>query len=176
MRSFRNSRNRCRLAFEPLEPRVVLDATTLLITEFLAVNDDVLADENGDFSDWIEIYNPNDETVEPDGWQLTDDPARTDVWRLPDMSLDGGQYLTVFASGKDRNDPSGKLHTDFQLTGDGEYLALLRPDGSVAHDFAPEFPKQEEDFSFGLLQETVELVGPGAEAVYRVPNSADSLR
>ena len=48
------------------------------------------------------------------------------------MSLAAGQYLLVFASGKNRTNPSAPLHTNFKLSADDGYLALLAPDGSVA--------------------------------------------
>ena len=47
--------------------------------------------------------------------------------------------------GKDRAEAGGELHTNFQLSGAGEFLALVKPDGvTVAHGFAPEFPEQYE--------------------------------
>ena len=56
----------------------------------------------------------------------------------------------VFASGKDRTE-GNQLHTNFKLNGDGEYLALVQPDGSTAaSDFAPEYPDQRENISYGV--------------------------
>ncbi len=75
---------RRKLCLERLEPRVVLDAGPLLINELMAVNDDVLADEDGDFPDWIEIHNPTDTAVGLDGWHLTDDDAEPDKLTFPD--------------------------------------------------------------------------------------------
>ena len=56
-----------------------------------------------------------------DGWYLTDDAARPTQWRFPDVTIDGGGYLLVFASGKYPNGPPGELHTSFKLSGNGEY-------------------------------------------------------
>ncbi|KKL69632.1 hypothetical protein LCGC14_2112980, partial [marine sediment metagenome] len=130
-----------RLRFEQLEGRLVLDGGPLVISEFMAINDSGLTDEDGDHSDWIEIYNPSDSPVGLDGWYLTDDASDLTQWRFPGATIEPNDYLLVFASNKDRRDPAGPLHADFKLTGDGEYLGLIRPDGiTVADDYAPAFP------------------------------------
>ena len=63
------------------------------------------------------------------------------------------QYLLVFASGKDRKPttPGGKLHTNFKLKINGEYLGLFSPESprQVINEIAPEFPEQRNDYSFG---------------------------
>ncbi|MDP6523840.1 MAG: lamin tail domain-containing protein [Kiritimatiellia bacterium] len=126
-------------------------ADGLVINEFLAINDSVLADEDGDYSDWIEIYNGSSNTVVLDGWFLTDDDGNPDKWRIPNVSLNTGEYVVVFASNKDRDNPASELHTDFKLSGDGEYLALVEPDQvTVHHAYSPEYPAQVEDVSFGV--------------------------
>ncbi|MEO5960941.1 MAG: CotH kinase family protein, partial [Opitutaceae bacterium] len=62
-------------------------------------------------------------------------------------------YLVVFASNKNRRDPSAPLHTNFALSASGEYLGLIKPDGTtVASEYAPSFPPQSEDVSYGTAQ------------------------
>ncbi|MBN2474599.1 MAG: lamin tail domain-containing protein [Pirellulales bacterium] len=139
-----------RLTLQLLEPRLVLDAGPLVISEFMAINDDTLADAEGDYEDWIEIHNPTDAAVSLDGWYLTDDPDDLTQWQFPGVSLDPHDYLIVFASGKDPA-PGGELHASFKIDGDGEYLALVRSDGTtIADQYAPEFPQQMEDVSYGI--------------------------
>jgi len=163
-----------RRAFERLEPRLVLDGGPLVINEFLADNEETLADRDGDFPDWIEIHNPTDATVDLEGWCLTDDDDAPDKWRFPDMDLLPGGYLIVFASGKNLTDPAGELHTNFQLDSDGEYLALIQADGvTVSHEFAPEFPAQEGDVSYGLFQNTITLLTGDEPITYHVPTAHD---
>ncbi len=171
----RKSKRRTILATEPLEPRRILAAGPVVINEFLAVNDGGLADGHGEPSDWIELYNPTDARVSLDGWYLTDDDANLTKWRLPGVQLEADAYLIVFASGKDSGGPPGELHTNFQLDGDGEYLALVRADGTtVAHEFAPEFPRQREDVSYGTSQDAAAFALQGAGLTYRVPTGADA--
>ena len=169
------NRRRNRLAFESLEPRLVLDAGPLVISEFMAINDGAAADEDGEFSDWIEIHNPTAGPVDLDGWYLTDDESDSTRWRFPALELGPNEYLVVFASGKDRVESGGELHANFKLDASGEYLALVQPDGvTVAHQFAPEFPAQHEDVSYGIIAETTTLVAEGCEVRYRVPTAADA--
>ena len=149
----------------------------LIISEFMAANNDTLKDENGDASDWIEIQNTGDSTAHLEGYHLTDDASFPTKWTFPAVDLAPGGFLVVFASGKDRRDPAGELHTNFRLSSSGEYLALIEPDGvTVVHEYAPEFPKQPADLSYGIGQKvtTTYLVEPGAQVRVLVP-SDDSL-
>ena len=176
-RSFRNRSKPgpgSRLAFEQLESRLVLDVGPLFISEFMAINNNTLADEDGEYSDWVEIHNPTDSAVDLDGWHLTDDAANLTQWQFPSVMLDPGEYLLVFASGKNRTDPSGELHSNFQLSRDGEYLALIEADGlTVAHKYAP-FPAQSADVSYGLIQDASSVVPEGAKFTYLVPSADDA--
>jgi hypothetical protein len=145
------------------------------INEFMAVNDIGLDDEDRDESDWIEIYNAGTETVDLLGWFLTDDNDDLTQWEFPQVMLGPDSYLIVFASGKDRRDPLGILHTNFKLSGSGEYLGLVRPDGrTVVSEFFPSFPKQAADISYGPIGRTAEtaLILPSAPAKALVPRNS----
>jgi hypothetical protein len=84
-------------------------------------------------------------------WCLTDDPTQLAKWRFPATNLASGQFLVVFASNKNRRVPGAPLHTNFKMADEGEYLALVRPDGiSIASQFSPAFPAQFADISYGL--------------------------
>ena len=149
-----------------------LVAQSLVISEFMASNQNSLTDEDGDAEDWIEILNPGTTTVRLDGWFLTDDQATLKKWPFPDLALGPGEHLVVFASSKNRFDPGGELHTNFKLTSSGEYLALVHPDGlTVAHEYAPRYPIQVQDVSYGLQQvaNTTTLLEPGSPLRYSVP-------
>ena len=142
------------------------------ITEFLANNSHGITDSDGDHSDWIELHNSGPLAVNLAGWQLTDDAAQLGKWRLPSTNLPPGGFLIIFASGKDRAVPGAPLHASFTLNEQGEYLGLVKPDGqTIATEFAPAFPKQRADVSFGLGQSfaTTSFVTNGATAAIRVP-------
>ena len=140
------------------------DYPVLIISEFMASNNETLLDGNGSSSDWIEIYNQSSTTIALDGWYLTDDSTNLVKWQFPSgVSLDPGNYLIVFASGKTQQDfpdnypyidTTGYLHTNFALAADGEYLALVKPDGvTITSEFEQgglDYPEQFGDISFGL--------------------------
>src|ERR1051326_6143154 len=140
-------------------------------SKFVADNKTTLADEDGQFTDWIELYNSGTATVSLGGWSLTDDPTRQARWFFPATNLTAKGFLVVFASGKNRAVAGAPLHTDFSLKASGEYLALLKPDRTVATEFAPVYPQQYADISYGLAQDvtTNVLVAAGTPAKVLVP-------
>ena len=146
----------------------------VVISEFVADNKTTLADEDGQFPDWIEVYNTGTSTVNLSGWSLTDDPTRQARWLFPATNLTAKGFLVVFASGKNRQVIGEPLHTDFSLKASGEYLALIAPNGTVATEFAPTFPKQYPDISYGLGQNVItnQLVVAGNPASVLVPTSS----
>lgn len=127
-------------------------AQEILISEFMASNQGSLEDNDGDFPDWIELHNPGSTAVNLSGWSLTDDPEVLTKWTFPDLNLPARGYLVVFASGKDRVEP--EFHTSFRLAAEGEFLALVRPDGvTIEHGYFPMFPPQKEDYSYGFFRQ-----------------------
>lgn len=141
-----------------------------VISEFMASNGTTLADENGEFTDWIEIHNPDATAIDLSGWYLTDDSSLLNKWTFPPTTLNPGEYLVVFASGKDRATSGSELHTNFKLSAEGEYLALVQPDGSTrSSEFAPTFPEQSQDVSFGFAGLSSTLVDRDSNISYLIP-------
>ena len=122
----------------------------LVISEFSATGGGTLVDQDGESSDWIELHNPELSPIDVFGWHLTDDESRLDKWTLPAETIPSGGYLIVFASGKDRAVSGSELHASFRLDADGEYLALVRPEQSIADEYAPNYPVQIASASYGL--------------------------
>lgn len=119
------------------------------INEFLAINNTILADSDGDFSDWIELYNGGSAPVSLLNWVLTDDATASSKWYIPDVEIGPGDYLIIFASGKDRGAADQELHANFKLSGGGEFLALIDDGGQEQTSFTPQYPAQREDISYG---------------------------
>ncbi|MBN1817581.1 MAG: chitobiase/beta-hexosaminidase C-terminal domain-containing protein, partial [Sedimentisphaerales bacterium] len=145
-----------------------------VINEFLASNHDILFDEDEDSSDWIEIYNPTQAAMSLGGWYLTDDRDDLMKWGLPDVTLEGGEFLTVFASGKDRRNAEGELHTNFQLSADDQYLALVENDGeTVASFYEAGLDERRMNVSYGINQQAMPSyrIGPGYEGKVLIPDA-----
>lgn len=126
---------------EPAEPPT---NAPVRLNEILAENKAGLVDEDGDSSDWIELYNPRGEAVSLAGYQLLDS---TNVWTFPATNLGPQSFLVIFASGKNRT--NSPLHTNFKLDGGGEYLALRDASSNVISEFAPAFPEQRKNVAYG---------------------------
>lgn len=91
---------------------VLFSATTslhaqLVINEGSNRNYSTLADENGEYPDWIELYNTGVDTVNLFNYALSDNPSQPAKWRFPSIKLAPGGFLPVFCSGKDRKPVSG---------------------------------------------------------------------
>ncbi len=147
-------------------------ASPVVISEFMASNTRGLVDEDGTNPDWIEIRNTTNVAVNLNNWSLTDNPGSLTKWRFPDTNISAGAYMIIYASGKNRRVPGRPLHTDFQINASGEYLALVMPDGTtIATQFAPVFPPQAPNvsFGFGLVTSNVTLVATTATLRVSVP-------
>jgi len=149
-------------------------AEPVFISEFLASNSGGLRDEDGDAPDWIEIFNSSPTNVNLNGWFLTDSAANLGKWRFPATNIAPNGFVIVFASGKNRAVAGAALHANFQLSAGGEYLALVRPDGvTIASEFAPAFPEQFQNVSYGIGQnvQVTKLVSNTAPAQVLVPTN-----
>ena len=135
------------------------------ISEFMAVNQTTILDQDGDASPWIEIFNPMTNDVSLNGWALTDDPNNLMQWRFPNVTIpdaadanESDNYMIVFASGKDRTNNTAELHTNFRLPVNGGYLALVDPNTNIVSVFSA-YPGQQTDISYGSDSINPHLVG-----------------
>jgi len=163
----------CCLQFESLESRRVLTAG-VLISEFMASNRTTLADEDGDFSDWIEVHNPTAAPVDLTGAYLSDNSAQLQQWQFPSTVLQPDQYLLVFASGKNRALSESELHTNFRLSSSGGDVVLVAADGTTIVDAILDYRPQEPGITFGRPQKSNVLVDVGDSAKYLVPSASEA--
>ena len=76
----------------------------VVVNEIMASNTFTLADEDGDYPDWIELYNAGADTIRMVNWGISDAINEPFKWIFPDVTLTSGQYLILFASDKDRRE------------------------------------------------------------------------
>jgi len=74
----------------------------VVINEVQPANASTIADEDGDYEDWIELYNAGNSQADISGYGLSDDTTEPFRWTFPPMSVDAGGHLFLFASGKNR--------------------------------------------------------------------------
>ncbi len=100
----------------------------VVINEVLASNATTNADEDGDYEDWIELYNRGDQPVDLANFGLSDDYDEPFQWLFPEGTvIEPGEYLLVWASGKNRRNPGEPLHTNFRIAQAGEEVLLTHP-------------------------------------------------
>jgi hypothetical protein len=120
----------------------------LFINEFMAANDSTIIDENGDYDDWIELFNAGDVDLELGGMYLTDDFTDVTKWQIPDTVIIAGGFLLLWA---DNEVTEGPLHMSFKLDAtNGEGIGLYDTDDkeNLLID-AKSFNPQPRDTSYG---------------------------
>lgn len=143
----------------------------VVISEFMASNQTTVLDDFGEASDWVEIYNAGGSPVDLGGYYLTDNLSNLTQWRFPSTNLPPHRYLLVFASGYNVAQAGRTLHTNFQLSENGEEVALVAPDSATVlshHVFGPQTP----DVSMGLATDSLDstnLVPAGVSGRVIVP-------
>ena len=106
----------------------------LRINEIMASNLLTIKDENGDSSDWVELYNPDSVAVNLQGWALSDSASNPLKWIFGSVSIQPGQRLVVWASSKNR--PNGpQIHTSWAISASGESILLTNPSGALVDQF-----------------------------------------
>ncbi|MBU1706676.1 CotH kinase family protein, partial [bacterium] len=115
----------------------------LVLNEVMARNNATLADEYGDYDDWIEITNVSTFSINLNGLGLNDHMDGTQSYIFPDTTLAPGAYLLVWA---DEEPEQGAFHAPFKLDGDGEDVYLI--DGAVVIEQMT-FPALDTDVSWG---------------------------
>jgi len=116
----------------------------LVINEFMASNETTVADPDGEFEDWIELYNNSDEDINLKGYFLSDDGDDLSQWSFPDTTISAKGYLIVWA---DNDESQQGLHANFKLSGSGETIYLSNNDTTLIDEVS--YADQTTDFSTG---------------------------
>ncbi|MGF1565461.1 MAG: lamin tail domain-containing protein [Flavobacteriales bacterium] len=125
------------------------EVPVVFINELMASNSSTIADEFGEFDDWVEIYNPNPFEVNLAGFYLSDTENDLTKYQIPT----GSSIAIVPANGFllfwcDNQPEQGDLHTNFGLSAAGESIVLTAPDGTTIVDSFT-FGPSTTDVSFG---------------------------
>jgi hypothetical protein len=123
----------------------------LFVNEIMAVNDSTITDEDGEFDDWFEIYNAEDYPVRLEGFFISDRKDNLTKWQFPvsDTEILPDEFMVIWC---DEDQEQGQTHTNFKLSGSGEFIALVAPDGVTIID-SISFPQQEPDISYGRISD-----------------------
>ncbi|MBK9107963.1 MAG: CotH kinase family protein [Saprospiraceae bacterium] len=116
----------------------------VVINELMASNTKSVTDQDGEYDDWIELYNKSSDAVDISNWIMTDNPANLDKYRFPQNTIiQPNTYLIVWA---DENGKQTGLHANFKLSASGEEVLLLDSTGLLVDSVV--FGNQKEDLAF----------------------------
>lgn len=124
---------------------------SVVINELMADNDNIHADPQGDYDDWLELYNLTDSAVLLTGMYLSDKEDELTQWEFPENTeIPANGYLVVWLD--DDVDAAEGLHANFKLSKDGEMVILVGTDahGNRVLDSVT-FEEQETDVAYGRL-------------------------
>ncbi|MBU0509004.1 CotH kinase family protein [bacterium] len=122
----------------------IADAQGVVINEFMADNDTVVADQDGEFDDWIELYNLSGAPVSLVGHHLSDRLNNLAMWTFPDTFIAADAYLIVWT---DEDEDQDGLHANFKLSASGEAIFFSDPGGVIVDEVV--FGPQQTDVSYG---------------------------
>jgi len=115
----------------------------LVINEFMADNESTVTDQDGEYDDWIELYNNGTTAILLAGYYLSDDASEPDQWIFPDTSIAAGGYLIVWA---DKDEDQEGLHADLKLSKSGETILLSDASLSIVDEIS--FGEQITDTTY----------------------------
>ena len=117
----------------------------LVINEFMASNDATIADQDGEYDDWIELYNNNSTQISLDGYFLSDDADDLMKWQFPNnIVIEGNGYLIIWA---DNDEDQTGLHANFKLSAAAESIFLVNAAGEIVDEVS--YVDQTTDISYG---------------------------
>jgi len=135
-----------RAAYEFYEYYAPIQSEDLVINEILAINDNVVQNEFGDYADWIELYNNTNSSLSTNELFLTDDSTNLLKWNIPDINIPANGYLILWA---DEKHNEGIKHTNFKLANGGEKLILSNNSGQII-DYL-NFPTQSTNVGYARI-------------------------
>lgn len=130
----------------------IFTAEQVFINEVQADNQSTVSDNVGEYEPWIELYNPNSDTLDLRGWLLTDDPALIDKYRLPfssdSLKISPYGFLLLWA---DNNVSQGARHVGFRLPNSPSCVRLSKPEQSFVDSVC--YSTMATDESFGRVND-----------------------
>jgi len=133
---------------KPLYSEIIESTSDLIINEILAGNTSVNKDEFGDYDDWVELYNSGDNTINLNGYYLSDSKQSPAKYQITiDALLAPKSYMLIWTDGESEQGP---LHTNFKLSKSGENLFLCDANLLILDSIT--YKQQSVNISYGRLQ------------------------
>ena len=101
----------------------------LVINEIMAGNVSAVADQNGEYDDWVELYNSSSNDIDLYGFHLSDNENDLTKWTFPNVTIPANDYLIIWCD--TAGGTQSGLHTTYRLSADQEEVYLTAPTGIV---------------------------------------------
>ena len=101
----------------------------LVINEIMASNISAIADQSGEYDDWVELYNGNNFSLNLSGYYLSDSENDLQKWSFPNVSISPNDYLIVWCD--TAGNTQAGLHTTYRLSANQEEVYLSNPVGTL---------------------------------------------
>ncbi len=128
----------------------------LLINEVMSSNGNYAQAQDGEFYDWVELYNNTDEDMNLEGFYFSDSGVEPLKWSFPAVTIKARSYLVVYLSGLNVWDGANEIHTNFKLTSTGERLLLSHSSGDVLQQI--DIPSIPRNVSYGRDSESSQFM------------------
>jgi hypothetical protein len=130
----------CEKAKEPV-------AEDIVINELMPVNTTTIADQNGEFDDWIELFNLSDNDKDISGYYLSDNKSKVFKWHFPEgTTIPANGFLIIWA---DDDTTQVGLHTNYKLSSLGEEVVLANRSGIIIDEI--DFPEHTSELSYSRV-------------------------
>jgi hypothetical protein len=120
---------------------------TVVVNEVMSANSVTAADQNGEYDDWIELYNLSTSSVNLSGYYLSDNKKEPGKWRIPQgTTIVSKGYLIIWA---DNDTTQSGLHANFKLSSGGEGAVISNPEKTILDKVS--FPEQTLELSWSRV-------------------------
>ncbi len=124
---------------EEFSEKYLANPQSLMINEVMNSNYSYMAQNGGEYYDWIELKNNSDETIKLSDYYISTTTNNSEMYQLPDISLTPNEYVILMASGDSSLSNNSYYHTNFKIS-DIESLYLYKNDEIIDSMFIADIP------------------------------------
>jgi hypothetical protein len=117
----------------------------VVINEIMSKNDLAVTDQDGEYNDWVELYNNSNTAIDLSGYYLSDNNTNLVKWQIPlGTTIQPNDYLIIWL---DKDTTQSGLHANFKLSGSGDNLCFSNPSGLLINEVI--IPQMEGSMTYG---------------------------
>lgn len=143
----------------------------LYISKVMAKNESSQKDDNGEYSDYLVLYNGYNYEINLYGYYLSDAEYETDKWPFPEIVIKPKESLIIYASGNNVCNLKARIcHTNFKLSSQGETLTISDSNGNIINKFTYPVMYADSEYGYNGKKYTYLNNGEGDKTNYKLKN------